>query len=69
LATCVEIASINGGDSASYGSSPSSFSRARTWPIFAGSKPDSMMLETKAANSGADQPESDDSSVCTKSSP
>src|SRR5262249_55825354 len=38
LATCVAIASINGGDSASYGSSPSSFSRARTWPIFAGSK-------------------------------
>src|SRR4029450_2037461 len=29
LATCVEIASISGGDSASYGSSPSSFSRAR----------------------------------------
>jgi hypothetical protein len=35
----------------------------------AGGKPDSMIEETKAANSGADQPLSLESSVCTKSKP
>src|SRR5512133_68665 len=69
LATWVEIASISAGDSASYGSRPSSFSLALTAPMLAGSAPDSMMDETKAANSGGDQPSWSDSSVWIKSSP
>jgi hypothetical protein len=43
--------------------------RALTCPMFAGSAPASMIDDTNAANSGADQPLSRDNSVCTKSSP
>ena len=32
-------------------------------------KPDSMIDDTNAANSGGDQPRSEESSVCTKSRP
>ena len=63
LAVWVAIASINGGDKQSYGSSFSSLSRARTAPMFAGFAPDSMIEETNAANSGGAQPASDESSV------
>src|SRR4029079_94613 len=66
---CVAIASISGGDRQSYGSSLSSLSRLRTAPMFLGSAADSLIEETNAPNSGGAQPGSDESSVCTKSSP
>src|SRR5262245_18043113 len=69
FAACVAIASINAGDRQSYGSSFSSLSRERTAPMFSGLSPDSMMDDTNAANSGADQPDSRESSVWTKSKP
>src|SRR4051812_6127405 len=70
FATCVAIASINVGDSASYGGSRSFFSRSRTFFMsFGRAAPASMMDDTKAANSGLFQPLSFDSSTCTKSSP
>src|SRR6185437_4848913 len=69
FAACVAIRSMIGGDRQSYGSSPISFSRLLTAPMFAGLAPDSMIDETNAANSGGDQPRSGDSSVWMKSSP
>src|SRR4051794_26831884 len=69
FATCVAIASIKAGDRQSYGSSPSSFSRARISPICSGFTPDSMTEETKAAKPGAAEPCSWNSSGWTKSSP
>jgi len=58
-----------GGDRQSYGSRPISRRRPRTWPIFSGLNPDSMIDETNAANPGADQPFCGESSVWTKSRP
>jgi hypothetical protein len=69
FATWVAIASISAGERQSYGSSLSSFSRERIAGIWSGGVPDSMMEETNAANSGADQPRSFESSVWTKSKP
>src|SRR2546430_7665582 len=67
LAVCVAIRSMRAGDRQSYGSSRNSLDRKSTSPMRAGGKPESMIEETNAANSGADQPLSFDSSVCTKS--
>src|SRR5258706_6798414 len=69
FATCVAIASIRAGDRQSYGSSPSSLRRARIPVISEGSTPDSMTEDTKAANVGAAQPPSSNSSGCMKSRP
>ena len=69
FATWVAIASISAGERQSYGSSRSSFSRERTAGIWSGGVPELMMEETNAANSGADQPRSFESSVWTKSKP
>src|SRR6266545_33481 len=69
FAACVAIRSMSGGDRQSYGSRPSSLILALTAPMLAGSAPDSIMDETKAANSGGDQPCSGDSSVWMKSTP
>src|ERR1700730_13300478 len=56
LAVCVAIASISAGLRQLYGSSLSSFRRARTAPIWSGLVPDSMIDDTNAANSGGAQP-------------
>jgi len=56
FAACVAMASMSAGDRQSYGSRPSSFNLALTAPMLAGLAPDSMMEETKAANSGGAQP-------------
>src|SRR4029079_1951469 len=63
LAVCVAIASIRAGDRQSYGSSLSSLILLRTAPMLAGSAPDSMIDETKAANCAGCQPCSFESSV------
>ena len=63
LAVCVAIASINGGDKQSYGASPSATRLALTALIFLGFAPDSIIDDTKAANSGGAQPASFESSV------
>src|SRR5262249_46596532 len=70
FATWVAIASMSGGDSASYGGRRSFLRRSRTFFISLGlAAPASMMDDTKAANSGLFQPFSFDNSTCTKSSP
>src|SRR3954470_24580472 len=70
LATCVAIASMSTGESASYGGSRSFLRRSRTFFMsFGRTAPASMIEDTKAANSGLFQPLSLDSSTCTKSSP
>src|SRR5688572_31474999 len=61
--------SISGGERQSYGSSPSSFNRPLTAPIWLGFAPDSMIEDTNAAKVGAAQPFSFESSVWIKSNP
>ena len=65
FAMCVAMASISGGDRQWSGSSLSSLNLSRTAPVSAGFAPDSMMDDTKAANSGGAQPASFDRSVWT----
>jgi len=67
--TYVAMASISGGDRASYGSSTTDLNFERTPSISFGSKPCSMIEETKAANCGSCHPFSSDSSTWMKSSP
>src|ERR1035437_9362036 len=69
FATWVAIASISAGDRQSYGSSPNSLRRERMPAMSSGLTPDSITDDTNAANPGAAEPASWNSSGWMKSRP